>query len=73
LLRDHRSGTEIVVTDRGTPVARLLSIDCAPLMERLVAQGVLTAPPSADRPTARGADRVPANGPVADLVSEHRG
>jgi len=54
-------------------VARLLSIDCAPLMEQLVAQGVLTAPPRADRPTARGADRVPANGPVADLVSEHRG
>jgi antitoxin (DNA-binding transcriptional repressor) of toxin-antitoxin stability system len=26
-------------TDRGTPVARLLSIDCPPLMEQLVAQG----------------------------------
>lgn len=67
-----RGGEEVVVTDRGTPVARLLPVDTAPLLERLVQQGVLSRPRCADRPTARGADRVTASGPVAELVSEQR-
>ncbi len=67
-----RGGEEVVVTDRGTPVARLLPVDTAPLLERLVQQGVLSRPRRADRPTARGAVRVTASGPVAELVSEQR-
>jgi prevent-host-death family protein len=67
-----RAGEEIVVTDRGTPVARLLPVDSAPLLDQLVQQGVLSRPQRADRPTARGAARVRASGPVAELVSEQR-
>lgn len=67
-----RSGEEIVVTDRGTPVARLLPVDTAPLLEQLVQDGVLSRPVRADRPPADRASRVPARGPVADLVSEQR-
>lgn len=67
-----RAGEEVVVTDRGTPVARLVPIDAAPLIEDLVERGVLSRPERPHRPTARGADRVRASGPVADLVSEHR-
>lgn len=67
-----REGEEIVVTDRGTPVARLLPVDSAPLLEQLVQRGVLSRPKRADRPAARGATRVRATGPVADLVSEQR-
>jgi len=67
-----RSGEEIVVTDRGTPVARLLPIDTAPLLEQLVQRGVLSRPVRADRPPADRASRVCARGPVADLVSEQR-
>jgi len=67
-----RAGEEIVVTDRGTPVARLLAVDAAPLIDQLVSQGVLSGPRAA-RPTARGVRRVVASGPVAELVSEHRG
>ncbi|HEV7208165.1 MAG TPA: type II toxin-antitoxin system prevent-host-death family antitoxin [Mycobacteriales bacterium] len=67
-----QAGEEVVVTDRGTPVARLLPVDTAPLLEQLLARGVLSKPSRAQRPAARGADRVPARGPVADLVSEHR-
>jgi len=67
-----RAGEEIIVTDRGTPVARLLAVDTAPLLEQLVQRGVLNKPRRADRPAARGAARVHARGPVADLVSEQR-
>lgn len=68
-----RAGEEIVVTDRGTPVARLLPVDTAPLLEQLVRSGVLGKPRRTDRPAARGAARVRADGPVADLVGEQRG
>ena len=66
-----RAGEEIVVTDRGTPVARLLPVDTAPLLDQLVQRGVLSKP-RADRPAARAAARVRASGPVADLVAEQR-
>ena len=67
-----QAGEEVVVTDRGTPVARLLPVDAAPLLEQLVSRGVLSKPRRVDRPAARGAARVQASGPVADLVSEQR-
>ncbi len=67
-----RAGEEVIVTDRGTPVARLLPVETAPLLDQLVRTGVLSKPRGADRPAARGAARVRARGPVADLVSEQR-
>lgn len=67
-----QAGEEVVVTDRGIPVARLLPVDTAPLLEQLVRRGVLSKPRRDDRPAARGAARVQAFGPVADLVSEQR-
>jgi len=67
-----QSGEEVVVTDRGRPVARLLPVETAPLLKQLFQRGVLTKPRRADRPPARGARRVQARGPVADLVSEQR-
>jgi prevent-host-death family protein len=67
-----RAGEEVVVTDRGTPVARLLPVDTAPLLDRLVRDGVIGRPQRPQRPVARGAERVRASGPVADLVGEQR-
>lgn len=67
-----RAGEEVVITDRGVPVARLLAVDSAPLLEQLVQRGVLSRPQRADRPVARDAARVRASGPVAGLVSEQR-
>ena len=66
-----RGGEEVVVTDRGIPVARLLAVDTAPLLDDLVRRGVLSKP-RGDRPVARGAHRVRARGPVAEMVSEQR-
>ena len=67
-----RSGEEVVITDRGAPVARLVPVSTASLLDQLVEQGVLSRPQRADRPVARRATRVRASGPVADLVSEQR-
>ena len=67
-----RSGEEVIVTDRGIPVARLSQVDTAPLLEQLVQRGVLSKPRGAPRPAARGIVRAHASGPVADLVTEQR-
>lgn len=67
-----RAGEEVLVTDRGTPVARLLPVDTASVIERLTREGLLTKPLGTPRPTATGHLRVRASGPVADLVSELR-
>jgi prevent-host-death family protein len=67
-----RAGEEVVITDRGTPVARLTAVDSTPLLEQLTASGVISRPRSADRPVATRANRVRASGPVAELVSEQR-
>jgi prevent-host-death family protein len=66
-----RAGEEVVVTDRGRPVARLSSI--APAEERLanlVAAGVVRAPSRASR--ARVPRRIASSGAVSDLVAQQR-
>ncbi|HYN30796.1 MAG TPA: type II toxin-antitoxin system prevent-host-death family antitoxin [Dermatophilaceae bacterium] len=67
-----RSGEEVVVTDRGTPVARLTAVDTAPLLEELTGRGVLGRPVRPVRPSARGQARVRARRPVSELVDEQR-
>jgi prevent-host-death family protein len=66
-----KTGERIVVTDRGVPVARLVSADHEELLERLEREGLVTR---AKRPKSRTskARRVKASGPVADLVGEMR-
>lgn len=65
-----RHGGEVIVTDRGTPVARLTAVDSAPLVDRLTHEGVPAAPVRAARPTATGTRRAKARRPVSDLVGD---
>ncbi|MGI8524231.1 MAG: type II toxin-antitoxin system Phd/YefM family antitoxin [Nocardioides sp.] len=67
-----RGGEEVVVTDRGMPVARLVAVDSAPLLEQLTRAGVLSRPRRAGRPTASNKPRAHADRPVSELVSEQR-
>lgn len=67
-----RAGEEVLVTDRGVPVARLVGVDAAPVLERLVAEGVIGRAGRAPRPRAAGRPRAPAKGSVADLICEQR-
>jgi prevent-host-death family protein len=66
-----RNGGEIVVTDRGVPVARIMPIDSTPLLERLVAEGVISKPKVAKRPITRD-QLVKARGSVSDFVGAQR-
>jgi len=65
-----RGGDEVVVTDRGTAVARIIPIDGGRVLDRLIAEGRVT--PAAT--TARKSPMPPvrAAGPVSDLVAEQR-
>jgi prevent-host-death family protein len=67
-----QSGDEVVIRDRGRPVARLSGIDTTPLLDQLAEEGRLSGRPEARRPTARGRHRVKAPGDVAPGVTAER-
>ena len=54
-----RSGEDVVITERGIPVARLSGIDAADLLTRLERDGLLTSP-DAPRPSAHPTGHGPA-------------
>lgn len=67
-----REGDEVVVTERGVPVARILGVDAAPIVESLTQQGVISKPARPGRTIATGRTRVRSTRPVSELVSEQR-
>lgn len=71
-LERAREGSEIIITDRGLPVARLLGLDTTSAIERLTNDGVIGRPDLAQRPVASGRQRPRPSRPVADLVSDQR-
>jgi prevent-host-death family protein len=71
-LEQARIGEEIVITDRGVPVARLIGVDTAPTLQRLTLEGVISRPELGKRIKARGRMRPTPTSSVADLVSSQR-
>jgi prevent-host-death family protein len=65
-------GEDVVITERGTPVARLVGVGSTQVLDRLVAEGVVSLPRTAQRPAAKGRKRVRASSALADVVSEQR-
>ena len=66
-----RNGEEVIVTDRGRPVARLSSIDAADdRLAELVAAGIVRPPASTQRHLPKR--RIKSKGTVSDLVTEQR-
>ncbi|HMG44385.1 MAG TPA: type II toxin-antitoxin system prevent-host-death family antitoxin [Acidimicrobiales bacterium] len=65
-----RGGDELVITDRGSAVARIVPVEGGRRLDRLVAEGLVT--PAARRQRTRPARRVKARGTVSDLVAEQR-
>lgn len=65
-----RAGEEIVVTDRGTPVARLVSVDGERKIDRLIREGVVRPAP---RPWKGPLpEPIQGAGPVSDIVLRDR-
>jgi prevent-host-death family protein len=67
-----RAGGEVVITDRGVPVARLLGLATTATLERLTAEGVIGRPASARRPAASGRSRPRPRRPLSEIVSDQR-
>lgn len=65
-----RAGEELVVTDRGRAVARVVPIGEDRAFDRLVAAGVIEPAPDPRRQAPRRRER--ATAPVSDLVGEQR-
>jgi prevent-host-death family protein len=66
-----KSGSDVLITDRGRPVARLIPATGSRPLDRLIALGLVT-PPSAPRRPIDPRRRVPVKGNVSDLVAEQR-
>jgi prevent-host-death family protein len=71
LQRAH-DGEEIVVTDRGVPVARLCPLGERSLIDELIRDGVLQAP-SGPKPRAGHGRPVKSRGSVSDVLVAQRG
>jgi len=71
-LERARQGTEVIITDRGLPIARLLGLSTTTTIDRLTAEGVIGRPERAHRPVASGRPRPRPRRPIADLISEQR-
>ena len=66
-----RAGEDVIVTDRGRPVARLSSVDASEdRLADLVAAGVVRSPVSGTRHVPER--RIKATAPVSDLVADQR-
>jgi len=64
-----RGGEEVIVTDRGTAVARVLRVSDEQVLDRLIAEGVVTPAP---QPKRRAGAPIKATGTVSDLVADQR-
>ena len=71
-LDEARNGHEVVITDRGVPVARLLGLGTTATLQRLTAEGVISRPVSSQRPPAAGRARPRSRRLLSDTVSEDR-
>lgn len=65
-----REGEEIVVTDHGTPVARILPVNGRSKLDELIAAGILTPP--LNRGPRTVPEPVKIKGGLSDLVEEQR-
>ncbi len=64
-----RGGEEVVVTERGHAIARVLPIGAERALDRLIAEGVVTP---ARQPKQPAGKPLRTRGPVSDLVAEQR-
>jgi prevent-host-death family protein len=71
-LERAREGHDVVITDRGVPVARLTGVATTDTLERLTAEGVISRPAASHRPQATGRPRPRPRHPLADTVSDQR-
>jgi prevent-host-death family protein len=65
------AGDEVVVTERGRPIAKIIDLDPESGLERLRRAGLVQMP-ARPRPRAEKLEPVRARGSVSDLVADQR-
>lgn len=71
-LDEVRAGEEVVITERGVPVARLVPVGGASRLEALTEQGVIGRPERSVRGPVDHRNRPRPKGSVADLLADER-
>ena len=66
-----KRGQDILITERGKPVARLTHVEESPALERLIAKGLVT-PARSPKTRIRRNDLIKTKGTISDLVKEQR-
>ena len=64
-----RDGEEVVITDRGRAIARVVPVGTERVLDRLIAEGIVTP---ARRPKRPAGKPIKAKGTVSDLVTDQR-
>ncbi len=64
-----RDGEEVVVTDRGRAIARVMPVGTERVLDRLISEGVVTR---AQQPKRRARQPIKSKGTVSDLVAAQR-
>ncbi len=64
-----RDGEEIVVTDRGRAIARVLPVGAERVLDRLIAEGIVKPAQQTKRPAGKP---IKSKGTASDLVAEQR-
>lgn len=67
-----RDGKDVVITERGIPVARIVALDSTSVIDRLTRQGAIGRPVTPTRPVAGDRQRPTPKRPVAEIISEQR-
>lgn len=70
-LERARRGEDVVITDRGRPIAKLSGVAAASRIEQLIAEGRISSP-RGPKPRAADIRRVEARGSVSELVTQER-
>ena len=65
-------GEDVVITERGRPVARLIKATASRRLDELIAAGIVTPAKSAKRPSSSYPRVKSPQGTVSDLVIEQR-
>jgi prevent-host-death family protein len=71
-LEQVKDGEELVVTERGRPVARVVRVASVGAFEELVASGQVSLAPSTSRPRARGQARPRVATSLSEWISDSR-
>jgi prevent-host-death family protein len=70
-LREVANGEELVITDRGRPIARLISSAWPSALEQLIAAGEI-GPPRRGKGSDARRPTIKSRGSVSDLVADQR-